>query len=110
MKSSRMSTAIVLLITVVIVACDGGTRLRGQIHDPAGKPLEDVRVSLAQGGRSVAVTTGEDGVYEVGMTHSPFTVTLSLTAEKLGYTKFERRFSSADHLRSLDIIMMPVKN
>src|SRR5258708_9541858 len=105
MKSSRISTALVLLITVVIVACDGGTRLRGQIHDPAGRPIEDVRVTLAQGSRSIAVATGQDGVYAVGLMHSPYTVTLSLTAEKPGYTKFERRFSSADHFTNLDIIM-----
>jgi hypothetical protein len=53
----------------------------------------------------MSVTTAKDGRFVVGMMHSPFTVSLSLTAEKPGYEKFEKRFSSADHLRALDIIL-----
>jgi len=51
------------------------------------------------------VTTAKDGRFLVGMLHSPFRVSLTLTAEKPGFEKFERRFSSADHLRTLDIIL-----
>jgi hypothetical protein len=105
MRFPQVSTALAIVITVVCVACDGGTHVQGYIHDFAGRPVEDAKVTLTQASRSMSVTTAKDGRFVVGMMHSPFTVSLSLTAEKPGYEKFEKRFSSADHLRALDIIL-----
>jgi hypothetical protein len=105
MRFLRVSVALAIVITIVGVSCDGGTRVRGHVHDSAGKPVDNVKVTLTQANRSTSITTGKDGLYEVGMTHSPFKVNLSLTAKKSGYEKFEQRFSSADHLRNLDIIL-----
>jgi hypothetical protein len=105
MKLLRVSAALAVVIAAVGIACDGGTHVQGHIYDPAGKPVEDVRVTLTQASRSMYVTTAKDSRFVVGMLHSPFRVSLSLTAEKPGYEKFERRFSSADHLQTLDIIL-----
>ena|SRR6266567_7929067 len=105
MRFPRVSVALAIVTTVVCLACDGGTHVQGYIYNSSGKPVEDVRVTLTQASRSMSVTTAKDGRFAVGMLHSPFRTSLSLTAEKPGYAKFEKRFSSADHLRTLDIIL-----
>jgi Carboxypeptidase regulatory-like domain len=104
-KSRAIGVALVVLIAAIAIGCDGGTLVQGRVCDLAGNPMKDVQVTLRQGDRTRTVKTGQDGLYRVGMTHSPFKVNLSLTAEKGGYSNFEKRFYSTDHLRSLDITL-----
>ena len=105
MRLKQINFAVVILITAITVGCDGITSLQGHISDSAGKPISDVQVTLTQGKRSFTIKSDENGLYKVGMTHAPFKVALSINAEKDGYQKFEKRFYSTDHLRSLDITL-----
>ena len=105
MRLKQLNFAVIILITAISVGCDGYTRLQGRISDSAGKPISNVRVTLTAGKWNRTVNSDENGLYKVGMTHAPFKVALSLTAEKDGYQKYEKRFYSTDHLRSLDITL-----
>ena len=110
MKKSRGDLEPGLLLILLWAAlwlpgCDGHTGLRGQVRDEFGKPVLGATIALSTSSRTVIVKSNDAGQYHVGMMHAPFKTDLRLTATKDQFLPFEKRFSSADHLQSLDITL-----
>ena len=99
-----------ILLILILIACDGGTLLKGVVKDSSGVPIEGAKVTLVEvsANRSRTMETGSDGRYTVGMTHAPSAVTLKLIVEKEGYTRFEKQFSSHDHLKDVPVTLLRV--
>jgi hypothetical protein len=105
---TRLIAAILLMF--VLTACDGGTHLKGSVSDSSGVPIQGANVTLIQvsANRSVTTQTRADGTYSVGMLHPPSAVTLKLVAEKEGYSRFEKQFSSHDHSNDIPVTLHQV--
>ena len=92
-------------IASLLVACDGGTYLKGVVLDSADKPVADADVRLAVGNRTLKVKSSEYGVFKIGTLHSPYNPELSLSVAKAGYRSFEKRFHANEHLQSIVITL-----
>ncbi len=94
----------------VLVACDGGTHLKGVVSDSSGVPIQGANVTLihVSANRSVTTQSQSDGTYSVGMLHPPSAVTLKLVVEKEGYTRFEKQFSSHEQLKDIPVTLHQV--
>ena len=114
MRTLRVAACVLLL--AALTNCDGGTHLNGTVKNREGKALPEVRVILSwvdsKGAnlRSYGVTTEDDGRYSVGFMHSPFKCALVISAEKPGYTRYEKHFYSNEQLRTLDIVLDSAPN
>lgn len=92
-------------IASLLVACDGGTHLKGVVLDSADKPVADADVKLAVGNRTLEMKSSESGVFKIGTLHSPYNPELSLSVTKAGYRSFEKRFHANEHLQSIVITL-----
>ncbi len=95
-------------ISGFISGCDGGTRLKGVVLDSNGTPIADADVKLTTEERKREVKSSDRGVFEVGMTHSPFNPELTLEVTKPGFKPFEKRFHAKEHLESIVATLEPI--
>jgi hypothetical protein len=89
-----LSSVLVFLLLTTLVACDGYTSVRGHVQDSTGKPIEKASVTLETFGRQDDIDTAKDGSFEVGFTHAPREVQLTLRVTKPGFKPFSETFSS----------------
>jgi hypothetical protein len=102
---------VVLVFLLVVIACDGGTAVSGNITDEDGNPVAEAIVVLEADGIKDEHKSDAAGFYHVGATHSPFKVKIKLTVSKAGYETYEQEFDSQEKLgRRRDIILIKVKN
>jgi hypothetical protein len=95
-------------VVVFLVGCDGATFVRGVVRDSEGKPIPEANVKLTTGATTHEVRSTDDGEFEVGGTHAPFKVELTLSATKTGYKPFEKRISSSDGIhQTINIALEP---
>lgn len=97
MAKKYLSMLCILLSSLVLIACDGHTSVRGHVYDKKGKPIEGALV-LIETGRDIKfdIQTDKEGYYAVGVTHAPFEVQLTLTVSKEGYKQYKKIFSSRE--------------
>ena len=67
-------------------------------------------ITLMVGSRTNDAESIGDGSYKIGMTHSPFQVSETLVVTKDGYERYEKHFSSSDHIKTLDIGLHPLRH
>jgi hypothetical protein len=89
-----LSRGIVFVLLTTMFACDGHTSVHGHVQDSNGKPIEKASVTLETNGRKDDIETANDGSFEVGFTHAPTEVQLTLRATKPGFKPFSETFSS----------------
>ena len=90
--------------------CDGYTRVHGIIRDGSGIPVSGALVVFNSKGSAYPKQTksSADGTYIVGSTHAPFRhVPLTLVVSKDGYRTVDEEFKSGDHIRQMDIVLLP---
>ncbi len=86
----------ILVLGLVLVACDGHTSVRGVVSGVNGHPLAGATIHLTPvdgRGPNGEARSGSDGSYYVGMMHAPsWMVMLHLTVSKSGYRTFDKEF------------------
>jgi Carboxypeptidase regulatory-like domain len=105
---SHLRAFVIMLVctgATLLAGCDGFTHLKGVVLDSADKPVANADVTLIVGGRNQEVKTSENGVFVVGMAHSPWNPELSLSVAKAGYKTFERRFHPDEHLQTIVVTL-----
>ena len=107
-SSKTLILVCTLTIAVVLWGCDGGTRITGVVFGTEGRPVSDAVVKLTCGGYARQVKTTTDGVFKIGMTHSPWNPELTLTVQKAGYKPFEKRFHASEHLKDIVVTLEPL--
>jgi hypothetical protein len=92
-----------------ILACDGGSRVRGFVYDSENKPIqnaivkfESVRKGEPEESYQSIEQTDKNGRFDCRFTHSPFETQLKLTVSKVGYKTYEIRFSSSEAQKKLE--------
>jgi hypothetical protein len=89
-----------LPFAILVLACDGGTHLAGEVRDSAGIPVAEAVVTLAAlyndtVATSAADRTAADGSFSVNIFHSPFaSQPLRLTVLKAGYRPYALEFTA----------------
>ena len=95
-------------VVVFLLGCDGATFVRGVVRDSEGKPIPEANVKLTAGGITRETKSMDDGEFEVGGTHAPFRVQLTLSVTKAGYKPFEKLISSSDGVhQAIDVALEP---
>jgi len=97
-----------LIATFLVIACDGGSRIKGQVYDSEDKPIENATVKfeaidkgeLKESYQCIG-RTAKDGKFDCGFLHSPFNIQLKLTVSKEGYKIHETEFSSREASKKL---------
>jgi hypothetical protein len=82
------------LLIVFLLSCDGHTSVHGHVFDSKGQAIERALVVLETSGRTFDISTGKDGSFNVGLTHAPFEVQLSLSVTREAFKPFKETFSS----------------
>ena len=92
-----------IAFTFLILACDGGSKIIGNIYDSENKPIENAEVKFEQikkGDPEAAyqclTKTDKDGKFGCSFLHAPWKVELKLTVSKNGFKTYETEFSSTE--------------
>lgn len=106
-SNQKSFAAVVLVFLLIVLGCDGATRVTGNITDEDGKPIADALIVLEVDGRKDERRSNAAGFYEVGLTHAPFKSKAKLSVSKTGYQSFEQEFESQLEIgRERDIILL----
>jgi hypothetical protein len=109
-KENLINLLICLAVLVFfILACDGGSRIRGYVYDTENKPIENATVKfeavekgeLKESYQSIH-QTDKNGKFDCMFTHAPFETQLKLTVSKPGYKTYESQFSSREAYKKLE--------
>lgn len=97
MKTREPLRRVLLFAWIAIgsAACDPVVNPTGTVRDPAGVPLEHVRVTLETQGRSASRETSKDGTFDVGIVGADPRKT-QISFEKPGYTSITQPLGSED--------------
>lgn len=106
-RRHRAAGLVLLILSLLVVnACDTVLKVRGSVRDPAGKPLEGVKVSLLVEGRVPdSKVTGAGGSYAVSIVGEEPT-RARLVFEKAGYQRLERPVGT-EYASVVDVVLRP---
>ncbi len=95
------------LSLVVLLGCEGATRLGGKIADRDGHPIEGATIVLdVSGGAWHAQTLSKsDGTYYIHLVHPPGAKRV-VTISKFGYKTVQKKLHGAIEIR-LDVVLQP---
>jgi len=103
---ARNKACIIMGALVTLAACDPVVRVRGRVHDPGGKPLANVTVTLQAEGRAAhRSVTGSDGTFAVSIVGADPQHT-RLLFERPGYKPLERPLGK-DYSSAVEATLQP---
>lgn len=104
-RPSSLVLLMVFSIAVIFAGCKGRTHITGTVKNKWGSPVYLATVTLRAGEHMQQVQTSSDGKFDITLDHSPFKTGLKLTVTSNIYKTSERSFSSADRLKTVDIVV-----
>lgn len=111
-KRTLVAYALVLMCAInvsgLLSGCDGVTHLKGVVLDSNDTPIANADVKLTTGKFTREVKSSDRGVFNVGLTHSPFNPELTLEVAKPGFKPFDKRFHAKEHVESIVATLEPV--
>jgi hypothetical protein len=109
MVSRFVSLTVVCTVLLSLLACDGGTALKGYVRDAQGVPIVGASISMIPEGddRKDEVHSGENGAYSVSMLHAPGR-SVVIRISKPGYVEVEREFHSSGEALHQDFTLRKI--
>ena len=104
-RPSGFVLLIVLSTVTILGGCKGRTHITGTVKNKWRSPVYLATVTLRDGKHMQQVQTSEDGKFDITLEHSFFKTGLTLTVTDSIYKTTERSFSSADHLKTIDLVV-----
>jgi len=94
-KTSLPGLALLLVLAISSVACDGFTTVKGHVRDSKGLAIDGAKVILKTEKTTYREdTTEKDGSYSIFTSNAPFKFKMKLIITKQGYKTYEKDFDS----------------